>query len=123
MANDVDITEHNGVAVVTVRGEVDLATVPVLQSRLHRAIDTHIGQTVVVDLDGVGSLDANGLGVLVAALGRATRHGGDVSLVANSPGLRSVLTACRLDRVFTIHPTRTAATTTATTTATRGIVD
>jgi anti-anti-sigma factor len=111
MANDVDISEHNGVAVVSVRGEVDLATVPVLQSRLHRAIDTHVGQTVVVDLDGVGSLDANGLGVLVAALGRATRHGGDIALVGNAPGLLSLLSSCRLDQVFAIHATRTAAVT------------
>jgi anti-sigma B factor antagonist len=109
MANDVGISEHNGVAVVTVRGEVDLATVPVLQSRLHRAIDTHAGHTVVVDLDSAGSLDANGLGVLVAALGRATRHGGDLALVGNNPDLLATLSACRLDRVFTIYPTRTAA--------------
>jgi anti-sigma B factor antagonist len=109
MVNDVDITEHNGVAVVTVRGELDLATVPTFQSRLHRAIDTHAGQTVVVDLDGVGSVDANGLGVLVAALGRATSHGGDIVLVCNSPALRQQLAACRLNRVFSVHDTVTEA--------------
>jgi anti-sigma B factor antagonist len=109
MVNDVDITEHNGIPVVAVRGELDLATVPTFQSRLHRAIDTHAGQTVVVDFDAVGSIDANGLGVLVAALGRATSRGGDITLVCNAPTVLQQLAACRLDRVFTVHETVTAA--------------
>jgi anti-sigma B factor antagonist len=51
--------------VVTVRGEVDLATAPELESCLHRAFgDAPDG--VVLDLDGLTFIDSSGLRVLVA---------------------------------------------------------
>jgi anti-anti-sigma regulatory factor len=71
-------------AVVHLRGEIDLSAAPKVQR----------------DLDGVTSIDANGLGILVAALGRATSRGGDIVLICSSEALRAQFTQCRLDRVF-----------------------
>jgi anti-sigma B factor antagonist len=51
--------------VVTIRGEVDLATAPELESCLHRAF----GETpegVVLNLEGLTFIDSSGLRVLVA---------------------------------------------------------
>lgn len=109
MVGDIDTNEVEGVTVVSLRGEIDLSVAPALQSRLHRAIDRAGGHAVVVDLDGASSLDANGVGVLVAALGRAVSRGGDLLLVVTPGPLDDQLTLCRLDRVFERFPTRAAA--------------
>jgi anti-anti-sigma factor len=100
MDGDVSTSVHDGRAIVHVRGDVDLSLAPQLQSRLHRAIDGHPATVITVDLDGVTSIDANGLGVLVAALGRATSRDGDIAIRCSSPELRAQFAACRLDRVF-----------------------
>lgn len=98
-------SELRGRAVLSVTGEVDLATSARLQPVLWKVIDDHAGQTVFVDVRGVDSADHLGLGVLVGALARATRHHGDIELVCGPSPLLDVLLAARLDRAFVIHPT------------------
>ena len=94
-------TDHNKpAAVVHLRGEIDLAAAPQLQRDLYRAIDRHPGAVVAIDLDGVTSIDATGLGTLVSALGRAVSRGGDIVLVCHAESIRAQLSQCRLDRVF-----------------------
>ena len=51
--------------VVTIRGEVDLATAPELESCLQRAF-TDGPDGVVLDLEGLTFIDSSGLRVLVA---------------------------------------------------------
>jgi anti-anti-sigma factor len=51
--------------VVTIRGEVDLATAPQLESSIQRAF-TAGPEAVVLDLDGLTFIDSSGLRVLVA---------------------------------------------------------
>jgi len=51
--------------VVTVRGEVDLATAPELESCIQRAFADAPG-SVMLDLDGLTFIDSSGLRVLVA---------------------------------------------------------
>jgi anti-sigma B factor antagonist len=94
---------QDGVPVLAVHGEVDLATVPRLRNQLVALNAAHPGATLVVDLDGVTALDATGLGVLVGGLGQRRWSGGDLALVCASPQLREHLALCRLDRVFDIH--------------------
>lgn len=95
--------DHGGVPVLSLAGEVDLATVPLLRDALVRSAAEHPGATLAVDLDGVAFLDSMGLGVLVGGLRRFRRSGGDVVLVCSTPRLLDVLAQCRLDRVFEIH--------------------
>jgi anti-sigma B factor antagonist len=97
--------EGNGrsvTSVVHLRGDIDLAAAPRVQRDLHRAIDMNPGAIVTVDLDGVTSIDPTGLGILVAALGRATAHRGDIVIVCNAESIRKQFKQCRLDRVFDI---------------------
>jgi anti-sigma B factor antagonist len=97
--------DHGGVPVLSLAGEVDLATVPRLRDRLVRAAAEHPATTVLVDLDGVTLIDSAGLGILVGGLRRMRATGGGLALVCSSPRLTEVLTAVGLDRVFDIHPT------------------
>jgi anti-sigma B factor antagonist len=95
---------QRGVPVVSVDGELDLATLPRLFEALARQITDHPGGTLVVDLDAVGVLEPVGLGALVGALGRARARGGDVVLAGSSPRVADALALTRLDRVFASYP-------------------
>jgi anti-sigma B factor antagonist len=97
--------EHDGVPVLTLGGEMDLATLPRLRMHLSRLAADHPGTTVLVDLDGVTAIDDTGLGALVGGLSRAVATGGDLQLVCSSERLLEQLRTCRLDRVFEIHAT------------------
>ena len=68
-----------GHVLVTVAGEVDIATVPRLREQLFaRAAG---GRPLIADLDRAGFIDAAGLGVLAGAAGRAAAHGGGLHVV------------------------------------------
>jgi anti-sigma B factor antagonist len=95
--------DTGGVPVVSLSGEVDMATSPRLRDALVQVATIHPGQRIAVDLDGVAFLDSTGLGVLVGGLRRIVAAGGDLLLVCSTPRLLDLLTQCRLDRVFEIH--------------------
>ena len=80
-------------AVITLSGEVDLATIPMLHDALTKALTHHPDRTLIIDLDGVTVLDDTGLGILLGAAGSAREAGADLAVVCNSQRLRE-----RLDR-------------------------
>jgi anti-sigma B factor antagonist len=82
-----------GDAVISLSGEVDLATIPLLHDSLSKALAHHPGRLIVVDLDGVTVLEDMGLGVLLGAAGSARQAGADLVVVCNNMRLRE-----RLDR-------------------------
>jgi anti-sigma B factor antagonist len=87
---------------VTVRGEVDVHTAPVLRDRLDEAV----GQgepRVVVHLDGVSFIDSTGLGVLVAAQRVQRASGGSLELVCSRRRVLRILELTGLHTLFTIH--------------------
>ncbi|HEX9260193.1 MAG TPA: STAS domain-containing protein [Acidimicrobiales bacterium] len=102
------LDEHDGVPVLTLRGELDLATVPRLRDAFVRIANQHPGTVMVVDLDELSSLDDAGMGTLVGGLGRLRSHGGDIIVVC-AGRLLEQLQLSRLDRVFSVYPTQTAA--------------
>ena len=53
-----------GDAVISLSGEIDLATIPLLHDALTKALTHHPGRLMVIDLDGVTVLEDTGLGVL-----------------------------------------------------------
>ena len=63
--------------VITVSGEIDVATAPQLRECLHGVIADGEA-TVVLDLLGVTFLDSTALGVLVGALKRCRELGGEL---------------------------------------------
>ena len=102
------VSDRAGWTVVTVSGDVDLATAPDLRSRLADLVAQQ--PRVVVDLDGVDVIDSTGLGVLVGARRRARQAGGDLVLVCAEGRVSDLLASADLDRVFTIHRSLTEAT-------------
>jgi anti-sigma B factor antagonist len=98
-------TERDGDAcLVTVAGEVDVYTSPVLKARLVEAIDDGCGALVVI-LDEVGFIDSSGLGVLVGALRRMKERGDDMHLVCTREQVLKIFRITGLDKVFPIVAT------------------
>src|SRR5262245_44082883 len=85
-----------GRAVVTVAGELDVATSPQLRDCLAATEGD-----VVVDLAGVTFIDSTALGVLVGAQKSAHNAGFTLSLSGQSEFVRRLLTVAGLDDFFT----------------------
>src|SRR5262245_55610515 len=80
--SDITVTrrsEDDLAEVVTVAGEIDIATYRRLRAMLISAVDDGPG-TVIVDMSGVEWIDSTGLGTLVGALKRARDKGGTVQV-------------------------------------------
>ena len=82
--------------VVTVAGEIDIATVTRLRERLFELAAG--GRPLIADLDQVSFIDSAGLGALVAAATRAAAHGGSLQVVCARPQVRQLFRLTGLDR-------------------------
>ena len=105
------VTEQlgNGVPVVSIVGELDLATAPTLEQPLFAACDRADG-AVAVDLARCGFIDLRGLHVLLAAQERLERDRRPLLLITGNPNVLRILRMTRVDGLFEIHPSRAAAT-------------
>ncbi len=82
---------EDGVAVVRVRGDVDLVTSPELAGTLWRLIvEGH--PLIDVDLERATFMSCRGITVVVAAIQFASPRGQQVRIVQPSPAARRVLT-------------------------------
>ena len=90
----VQVRLQGGCTVITVAGEVDIATAPQLGH--HLAALAGSGRPVIADLDQVSFIDAAGLRVLAAAARQAAAAGGSLHVVSGRYQVRRVfaLTGC-----------------------------
>jgi anti-anti-sigma factor len=93
----------NGIALVAVDGELDLATAEAFGDRLIRLIDGGCPR-LVVDVAGLTFCDSSGLSALLRARTHASSAGGSVTLVGVSPQLSRILLITDLDRQFEASP-------------------
>jgi anti-sigma B factor antagonist len=101
---EISETEHDGIPVLSVAGEIDVATAPELRDHLQACV-TKNNSTIVVDLVDVTFLDSTALGVLVGGLKRCREAGGDLHLVIAEPRILKVFEITGLTEVFSIHST------------------
>jgi len=108
LAFEVSDEVADGVTVVTVRGEVDVATAPALKDHL-AACGERGDRYLVVDLRPVPFLDSTGLGALIGAAKRQREHGGDLQLVVTEPRVIKVFEITGLLDMLPIHDDVTTA--------------
>ena len=96
---------ENGVAVVTVTGDVDVATCAALRDSLLEVVADENFRGLVVNLAGVSFIDSTGIGVLVGVWRRTKATDGRLALAAPSRQARSVLDATGLTSVLSIYST------------------
>ncbi|WP_181723324.1 STAS domain-containing protein [Nocardia gipuzkoensis] len=97
-ALEVQVRSAADAVVVTVHGEIDMASAPHLQSALDEALRDGPA-AVVVDMSNVGFLGSAGLSVLLAA-SEATGSGG--LRVVPSDAARRPIEVTALDRLLTV---------------------
>ena len=98
----------DGVPVISVQGELDLLTAPVLEDSL-LAVPGDAAGAVVVDLSRCSFIDLRGLRVLLAARERLECSRQPLALVAGNPNVLRILTVTRVSDLFTIYPSLAAA--------------
>ena len=98
----IEARQERGCAIVTVAGEIDIATATRLRERLFElAAD---GRPLVADLDQVRFIDSAGLSALVGAAKRAAAHGGSLHVVCARPQIRQLFRLTGLDRRLNAGP-------------------
>jgi|ERR1700722_8357091 anti-sigma B factor antagonist len=103
----VEIRQKPGYTLITVAGEVDIATAPLLRKRLAGPVAS--GKPILVDLNAVSFIDASGLGVLASAASRAAAHGASLHLVCARDQVRRLFIITGLDRGIPLARTVTQA--------------
>ncbi|WP_325052078.1 STAS domain-containing protein [Nocardia stercoris] len=101
------VTAGGEATVLTVTGEVDLATAPALET----AIDATLADNpanLIIDLARVTFLASAGMAALVAAYRRAGERT-RIAIVAEGPATSRQLKITNLDQVFELHSSLDAA--------------
>ncbi|HYP95496.1 MAG TPA: STAS domain-containing protein [Mycobacterium sp.] len=94
---------QNGIAVLRVDGDIDLATVSALEAAIDEAlIPKPTG--LVIDLSEVGFLASAGLQALVAAHNNVSQSA-QFAVVANSAATSRPIQLTGLDQIFELYPT------------------
>lgn len=97
-----DAREVGGSYLVTIAGEVDMATTPQLRAYLQQQVE-RAGSTLVLDLRRIAFLGSSGLAVLVETLGWTRERHIALRLVCNSREVVRPLEATGLTELFEIH--------------------
>jgi anti-sigma B factor antagonist len=102
------VTTHADRTVVSVAGEIDLATQGLLRAQLNDLVVA--GQVhLVLDLSEVDFVDSTGLGALIGTRRRVHAFHGSLVLVIPNEAVMKVFTITGLEKVFDIYPDLEAA--------------
>jgi stage II sporulation protein AA (anti-sigma F factor antagonist) len=91
-------------AVVSVGGELDIATATLL----HYQLAAQLGQGrrhLVIDLEGVPFMDSSGLNIVIRTMNETRAAGGSLSLAAPAPSVLRILELTGVTLTIPVHPT------------------
>ncbi|MEB4207513.1 STAS domain-containing protein [Mycobacterium sp. 94-17] len=97
------VEDHDGVAVVSVSGEIDLVTAPALEQAIG-AVIADTPTALIIDLSAVEFLGSVGLKILAATYERLDKQTG-FGVVARGPATRRPIHLTGLDRTFPLYQT------------------
>lgn len=98
-------TTDDGIAVITVAGELDLYTAPRLKESLLAAIEAD-RLKIVINMAGVHFIDSSALGVLIGGVKRLKPRDGRLALVSIDDNVNWIFQITGLNSVFDIYKTR-----------------
>lgn len=88
-------------ATVTAIGEIDIATVTILNRAVADCVDAGVTR-LTMDLDRVAYMDSAGLGALVSAFKRLAGAGGALTVRCTQPRILQLFEITRLTEVLTV---------------------
>ncbi len=95
----IDRDHEPGAIVVTLYGELDLASGPLLEDELHAA-ETTGKERIVIDLSGLDFMDSVGLEVLIDAQRRSLQNGHQLSLLRGSRSVHRIFELTNMEAAF-----------------------
>jgi len=105
----VERTSRDGVDVLFVEGEIDVATAPRLIAALNDAVSEAV-RSVIIDLTSVGFMDSTGLALLINAHRRLSRRDKGFAVVCPAGPLRRVFELTDMLDTLRVCPDRESAT-------------
>jgi anti-sigma B factor antagonist len=100
---NIDVERSRDQLVLSISGELDLATAPLLQEHLLEAAQANVSE-VVVDLKHSTYMDSVGLGVLVSAHKRLATSGGELIIRSSPSRSLNLFEAAGLSSYLNIKP-------------------
>lgn len=97
------VSQDGDGVVVSVQGEIDVASAPLLWKAVDEAIDTTT-RRLVIDLHDTVFVDSTALSIFVRAFKRLRDQDADLVLRSPRANALKVLSVTGLDTVFTIEP-------------------
>jgi anti-sigma B factor antagonist len=101
----IEITQLPGATFVTLGGELDSATAPVLRDRLAEEMADLTGD-LIIDMAGLGFVDSSGIALFVALHNSLKSNGQRLVLVGPTTMARRVLTITGLVGFLHIEPSK-----------------
>lgn len=101
---NIEVEQNDGRAVVHVSGDVDMYNSRKLRETLFDLIQKRKQKKIIVNLDGVPSMDSSGIATLMEGLNEIKKNGGEIILAGVHESLRGVLSLTGLLGVFDIRP-------------------
>ncbi len=98
---EVSVLEQGATALITVSGELDIATMPLVRSAVAR-LAGHA--QVVLDLEGVSFIDAFAVGAIVSAGASLGAGAGCLRVVGAAPGVYRVFELTGVLAQVEVHP-------------------
>lgn len=97
------VAHREGVAVVSIGGEIDLSTAPAFAAAIAGALDDD-PPVLVIELSEVRFMASAGLRILAATHDKLSKSA-QVAIVANNPATSRPIQLTGLDQVMSLYPT------------------
>jgi anti-sigma B factor antagonist len=97
------LAHREGVAVISIGGEIDLSTAPAFEAAIAGALDDD-PPVLVIELSEVRFMASVGLRILAAAHEKVSKSA-RVAIVANNPATSRPMQLTGLDKVIRLYPT------------------
>jgi anti-anti-sigma factor len=105
----IDVSQpSDGLYVLSLTGEMDIASAPELAVRLE-TLNSAESQHVIVDLSRLTFIDSSGINALVVAAKAIKAEGGEMTLVAPTPHTQRIFEIVHLSDVLSIEESLEAA--------------
>lgn len=101
----VNVRKRDDVTILDLKGKITIgATELALREAVHSALEGG-AKKIVINMQGVTTIDSSGIGELVSAYTSATNRGAKIHLACLPAKVQNVLTITQLAQVFDIYDT------------------
>lgn len=101
----VEFSYHDSCLVATLKGDLDIASVPRVRAEMEAALLQPGRKNLVLDLSGVTFMDSSGLGFLLGRYRLLSEQGGKVAVAGARAQVRRVLDLSGLAKIMPVTET------------------